>query len=87
MREFAERESSITDHHLTTAAPSEGVIHPSTETVHSVEPIQEDDVLDLDAIRTPTPAALRQAIVMNEILSPPLALRQGDGAGTPESLF
>jgi len=84
MREFDERGSSLVDHHLTTALPSEGVAHPSTELAHPDEQIAEDRTLDLDAIRTPTPRALRQAIIMNEILGPPLALRPGNGSGSTD---
>ena len=42
--------------------------------------VQETQIKDspLDTVRHPTRASLRRAIIMNEILSPPLALRRDD---------
>jgi hypothetical protein len=71
-------EAKVAQRHLESAAPSRRVVHPKTEADHAAtRPSLEFDRL-LASIRHPTRTALRQAIVMSEILSPPVGLRPLD---------
>jgi hypothetical protein len=74
-RHLAKLESTITERHLRTTLPSEDVVHPATEAGHVDEGPVSGIGEEMDAIRHPTRAALRRAIVMNEILGTPVGLR------------
>ena len=74
-RHLAKLESTITERHLRTTLPSEDVAHPATEALHAYEHAVSGVDEEMEAIRHPTRAALRRAIVMNEILGPPVGLR------------
>ena len=77
-RHLAKLESEITERHIRIAAPSEGVTHPGTEAAYVDASLVSRVDEGLDAIRHPTRTALRRAIVMNEILGPPISLRPPD---------
>jgi hypothetical protein len=70
--------SVVEKRHVEPAKPSEEVVHPKTEDTHAYAIDDSALAEELLAIRHPTRAALRQAIVMNEILGPPIALRPRD---------
>ena len=72
---LAKFHSGLEERHLKAAAPSEGVIHPGTEAAHVDASVVSRVDEEMDAIRHPTRTALRRAIVMNEILGPPISLR------------
>jgi hypothetical protein len=75
-RHLAKLESTVTERHLKTTPPSEDVVHPATEAAHAYEHAVSGIDEEMEAIRRPTRAALRRAIVMNEILGPPVGLRR-----------
>jgi hypothetical protein len=74
-RHLRHMHSVVEKRHVEPAKPSEDVIHPRTEDTHAYAIDHSADSEELLAIRNPTRAALRQAIVMNEILGPPISLR------------
>ena len=60
---------TLADRHLEVSA---GLLHPDTEAIKRVQRVA------VDPIRRPTRQGLRRAIIMNEILGPPIALRPPD---------
>ncbi len=75
---LAKFHSELEERHLKAATPSEGVMHPGTEAAHVEASVVSHVDEEMDAIRHPTRTALRRAIVMNEILGPPISLRPPD---------
>jgi hypothetical protein len=77
-RHLRELQTRVEKRHIDAAKPSEEVVHPKTEDAHAYAIDHSAHEEELLAIRHPTRAFLRQAIVMNEILGPPIALRPPD---------
>lgn len=76
-RDLEESELSVEDADLIVEIPSEGAVRQraATAEVRRVRPKTGGEAI---VVRRPTRAALRTAIVMNEILGPPIALRPRD---------
>ena len=68
-------DSAIDERHLDVAMPSEAVVHPSTEAGYAEVTAEHGTLIGLGLSTRPSVIALRRAIVMSEILGPPLALR------------
>ncbi len=71
-------DSPIDERHLDVAMPSEGVVHPSTEAGYAEVSAEHGTLIGLGLSTRPSVIALRRAIVMSEILGPPLALRSDE---------